>query len=224
MMRRIRQVLADARDDRGFTLAELMVATMLFLLVSGIMFTAVLTGARVMRTNRTYHDLNEEARVVLNRVSREIREARAITAVTNPGSAANQDRTITFEVDFDGDDLIEEAAADPERLTYTYDHAANKVQLTAGPATYDVLAANVTSFALDFTSSSAYLYDANGDGVTTWQELDADATFKVGNGNGVLDDELAYVDSVTIDFTVLDEPHQQHYRTTIDLRNIKSIL
>jgi prepilin-type N-terminal cleavage/methylation domain-containing protein len=220
MTRSIATLTARRHDDRGFTLVELMVATSLFLVLSGLMFTVVTSGARVVKTSRKYNDLNEEARVMLNRMSREIREAKAITAVTNPGFAPGVDRSITFTVDFDGDGVIEPNAADPEVLTYRYEAAAKRVTLTAGGASVDVLAANVTKFALDFTSSAGYLYDANpADGTTTWQELDADTTGRVGNRNGVLDQELLHIDSVTIQFTVLDKPHQQDYRTTIDLRN-----
>jgi prepilin-type N-terminal cleavage/methylation domain-containing protein len=216
----IRSLVVRRPDDRGFTLIELLVATSLFLVLSGLMFTVVTSGARVMKTSRRYNDLNEEARVMLNRMSREIREAKAITAVTNPGAAVGVNRSLTFSVDFDGDGAIEPNAADPEVLTYRYDAAARRVTLTAGGATYAVLAANVTSFELSFTSSAGYLYDTTpADGTTTWQELDADTTGLVGNRNGVLDVELLHIDSVTIGFTVLDKPHQQDYRTTIDLRN-----
>ena len=220
MTHRIRRLVARLHDDKGFTLIELLVATALFTLLSGLMFTVVTTGARVVNTSRKYNDLNEEARVMLNRMSREIREAKAITAVSNPGSAVGVNRSLTFSVDFDGDGAIEANAPDPEVLTYRYDAAARRVTLTAGGATYAVLAANVTSFQLNFTSSAGYLYDSSpADGTTTWQELDADTTGVVGNRNGILDVELLHIDSVTIGFTVLDRPHQQDYRTTIDLRN-----
>jgi prepilin-type N-terminal cleavage/methylation domain-containing protein len=219
MTGRLRALLRRPRDDQGFTLAELLVSTALFTLLSGLMFTVVITGARIVNNSRTYNDLNEEARVVLNRMSRELREAKEIRSVVNPGGAAGVDRSIEFDVDFNGVGGIEPNAVDPERLTYRYDHTNDKVTLEADGVSYDVLAANVTSFQLDFTSSAAYLYDANADGTTTWQELDADITSTVGNGNGLLDEELQYIDSVTISFTVLEEPHQQDYRTTIDLRN-----
>jgi hypothetical protein len=205
----------------------MLVASTIFLIISTLMFTLVLSGARTMKNTRLYNDLNEEARLVINRMSREIREAKSITTVTNPGGTAfqaNQDSSITFEVDFDGDGTIEPNADDPERITYYYKYADERLFLQAGGVDYPILAENVTAFRLDFTSSAAYLYDADQNGTTDWEELDGDTTGKVGNGNGALDSaELKNVDSVSITVTVLEAPHQQNYRTTIDLRNRGSL-
>lgn len=210
------------RGEGGFTLVELLVASTLFLLIASLMFTIVGVGARTMKNAKLYNDLNEEARVVINRMSRELREAKHITAVTNPGGtgfSATSNSSFTFEVDFNGVNGIEPTAADPERLTYQYNYAARKLELVVDGVEYPVLAANVTAFKLEYTSSAAYKYDSNQDGTTTWMELDADATGTVGNGNGLLDMELTQIDSVTISLTVLTAPHQQEYRTTIDMRN-----
>jgi hypothetical protein len=66
----------------------------------------------------------------------------------------------------------------------------------------------------------AYGLDTNNDGVISWEELDADPSGKYGNGNHVLDPlELGYIDSVTIELTVLKGTHQQYYQTQVDLRN-----
>jgi type II secretory pathway pseudopilin PulG len=213
--------------EGGFTLVEMLVAGAIFLGLSTLMFSLVLTGARTVTDTRQHNDLNEEARLVLNRMSREIREAELIRTATNPvgptWTSAN-DVSITFEVDFDGDTIIEESAADPEKITYLYSQDEQKLYLQAGGVTTPILAENVTEFTLDFTSSSGYLYDADENGTTTWMELDADPTGKVGNGNGVLDTaELKYIDSVSIEVTLLESPHEQKYRTTIDLRNSQSL-
>jgi prepilin-type N-terminal cleavage/methylation domain-containing protein len=224
----IRRLAERTRSGQGgFTLVELLVASSIFLALSGLMFTLVLSGARTMKNTRQYNDLNEEARLVINRMSREIREAKNITTVMNPGGTdflPDQDSSITFEVDFDGDGTIEPNAGDPEEITYYYSHSQERLFLQAGGIDYPILADNVTAFRLDFTSSAAYLYDADQNGTTTWEELDADPTYKVGNGSGDLDlAELKNIDSVTITLTVLEAPHQQNYRTTIDLRNRGSI-
>jgi prepilin-type N-terminal cleavage/methylation domain-containing protein len=210
------------RGEGGFTLVELLVASTLFLIISSMTFSIVVTGARTMKNTKLYNDLNEEARVVLNRISRELREAREIRAVTNPGGtgfSATANSSIEFDVDFDGDGFIDETASDPERLTYRYNYAEKEVELVVAGVEYPVLADNVTAFKLEFTSSAEYKYDANQDGTTTWEELDDDTTGAVGNNNNTLDDELAHIDSITISLTVLQEPHQQEYRTTIDMRN-----
>ena len=81
--------------------------------------------------------------------------------------------------------------------------------------TRPILAANVTAFSLEF-SSSLWLNDINRDGTTTWQELDG----TVGNGNLTLDTpELSKVDIVTVTVTLLDGPRTQTYQTQASLRN-----
>lgn len=217
-------------DESGFTLVELLVAILMFSTLLGVLGTAVITMSRAAMNNRQYNDINEEARTALNRIAREMREAQAIVAVSNPyGSAATgynaaNPTSVTFDVDFNGNGVIEPDAADPEELTYTYDPTAQRLTLTAAGQSSPVLAANVTSFRLTFTSRvyrlGAYNLDTNNDGVISWEELDADSSGKYGNSNHQLDPlELRYIDSVTIDVTVLKGTHQQVYQTQVDLRN-----
>jgi prepilin-type N-terminal cleavage/methylation domain-containing protein len=230
---------ARRSGDRGFTLAELLVASMLFLLLSSVVFTTVVAATRQAQTSRQYNDLNEEARLLLNRMSRELREAQAVVSVVNPGAALRPDGTamfpgyyaaapsadtqVTFEVDFNGNGTIEPSAADPERLTYRYDRANRRVVLMADGQTLPVLAAEVQSFAFRYTSR---LHESDGsvdgakDGIVQWEELDADNNFANGNKNHVLDgEELAKLDSITIEVTVLKNQRAQTYRTQVDLRN-----
>ena len=239
-MSRLRAALDRRRkDDAGFTLVELLVATVLFLILSTMLFTTVVSGSRQAKNGREFNDLNEEARLLLNRMSRELREAQEITGVTNPGGAAsstgtalypsyyaanaNADTSLTFDVDFNGNGVIEPAASDPEELTYQYDRANRRVLLLADGQALPVLAGNVEGFTVRFTSR---LYQSDGsidgtrDGTVNWEELDADAVVAKGNGNHVLDDpELKYVDSITMEITVLKGSRQQVYRTQVDLRN-----
>jgi prepilin-type N-terminal cleavage/methylation domain-containing protein len=225
----------DAKDESGFTLIELLVVMVLFAGLTGTLLTAVLATSNASRSNQTYNDLNEEARLVLNRMSRELREARQITAVVNPqgpGFDAQANSSITFEVDFDGSGQIEDDAVDPETITYIYDYAAKQLQLSAGGVTVPVLAANVEAFSLTYRSrlvdrrlpldgmSGCNTNTGTRNGVLDWWELDRASTTGFGNCNGALDMELKYIDSVRIDLTVLKEPRAQRYRTQVDLRNV----
>jgi prepilin-type N-terminal cleavage/methylation domain-containing protein len=239
-MSRLRAALDRARKaEQGFTLVELLVASVLFLILSTMLFTTVVSGATQARSGRQYNDLNEEARLLLNRMSRELREAKEIVDVSNPGGAVSSsgtalyptyyaasttaDTSLTFDVDFNGDGTIEPSASDPEELTYQYDRANKRVLLLADGQTLPVLAGNVESFAYRFTSrlyQSDGSVDATRDGVVNWEELDADAVVAKGNGNHLLDaPELTYIDSITIEVTVLKGSRQQTYRTQVDLRN-----
>jgi prepilin-type N-terminal cleavage/methylation domain-containing protein len=223
------------RDDSGMTLIELLVSMILMGLVGTIVFTSVLATQRAAESSRQVNDLNEEARLVLNRMSRELREAKAITAVVNPmgpGYSATSDSSITFEVDFNGNGTIEPTAADPEELTYFYDVSAQQLQLQAAGSALPVLAANVASFQVNFTSRK-YVFDgtttASGgvcgtvtapkDGVVNWQEVDGNPAMLYGNCNATLDSELTVIDSVFVSLKVLYGSKQQQYQTQVDLRN-----
>jgi prepilin-type N-terminal cleavage/methylation domain-containing protein len=214
--------LRHSDGQRGFTLVEMLVATTIFMILTGALFGAVMAMSGGVKSARTYNDLNEEARVLLNRMTRELREARTISAATNPAGTAwtaGADASVTFDVDFNGDNTIEPNADDPERLTYTYDRANSRVTLQAAGENYPILAANVSAFKLTYNSRLYQLDTAPKDGVVTWEEIDAETSGAYGNKNGVLDQELDYIDSITIEFSVLTGSKKQDYRTQVDLRN-----
>ena len=230
-----------SETDHGFSLVEILVAITIFAGLGTALLTAVLSTSRASETSRTSNDLNEEARVVLNRMSRELRESSRIVSVTNPAGPtfnADADSSITFEVDFDGDAVIEPTAADPEVLTYTYDRSERQLILSAGGSSVPVLAANVEYFRLGYAArvtDARLQYDglvspATGcattssapDGLLDWTELDAEPSMTVGNCNRQLDTELPLIASISIDLTVLKEPREQVYRTRVDLRNVRT--
>lgn len=222
------------RDDEGFTLVELLVTMILFGILTTVLFSVVMNSANTLTTVRQTTDLNEESRLTLNRMSRELREASSIFAVVNPDGypchATPPCATvgITFDVDFNGVGGIEPNAADPERLTYTFNQSDKQITLTTGsttppatPLTFPILASNVESFKLTFASQK-FQCDANFDGVVSWQEIDAGGgtcPSTLGNQNGLLDLELSSVNSITIELTVLTGSRRQEYRTQLDLRN-----
>jgi prepilin-type N-terminal cleavage/methylation domain-containing protein len=220
-MRRLRREGADAA---GFTLIELAVAIMLLSLLMGIIGTTVAASKRSSDTVQQVNNLNEEARLALNRISRELRQASEVVSVAGSDGATG----LTFGVDFNGNGTLDSSSSDPEILTYSYD--GTKILLSAavaagGTVTQPILSGEVSSFRLDYRSS-LYQYDCDHNGITTWQELDAASCGPVGNtvgnGNGKLDAaELPYVDSVVLSFTVLDGSRKQDYRTQIDMRNAR---
>lgn len=210
------------RQDRGFTLIELTVAMTVFGVLMLIVLTTVTGSKRSADTVRTVNNLNEEARLAVNRITREIRQASEISSVYGTDGSTG----LTFGVDFNGNGTLDSSSADPERLTYKWD--GQRILLSAADTsgttvTQPILSGEVNTFRLDYRSSK-YEYDCNGDGTTTWQELDAASCGPVGNtvgnGNGVLDaGELPYIDSVVLSFSVLEGERRQDYRTQIDLRN-----
>lgn len=207
------------RADSGVTLIEVLVSMGLFALIGSLLLGLALSTDSVTASTRSRAGATEETRTAMERLSRELRQSAGIDAVTLPeldGSMA-----LTFWTDFDGDGVRDTAAADPEVLTYCWSPSSQ--QLTLGATTdcdgaRPVLAATVTSVELELDSSE-WAYDANGDGTTTWAELDQKGP-PVGNQNGRPDiTELLHIDLVGVTITVDDGSGEQTYHTQIDLRN-----
>ena len=246
------QRLMRARDERdgGFTLIEMLVSMLVLSALGSILVTTIIGTKNSATATASEQNINEEARLALNRMARELRQADAITGVLNPDGASYNPAAvtaITFTADFNGDGCIgdatpspaptpaptcqDDSATNPETLTYCWNGSTTAGQLYLIPGaltgtTCDVsgampiLTGDVTAFKLSYRSNQ-YLYDANGDGITTWSELDQ-AGAPVGNDDGKLDQpDLSNVDSVVIDLTVASKDHHtQSYETQVDLRNL----
>lgn len=146
--------------------------------------------------------MNEEARNSLNRMSRELRQADAITYVVNadgPAFSTGALTAVSLQADFNRDGCTgnvvatpcsTDAVNNPEEITYCYDPGAPTLAerqslwliptaLTSAPTTCNmagsrpILAGRVGGFKVEYRSNE-YLYDSSpADGVTTWRELDA---------------------------------------------------
>lgn len=214
------------RDERGLTIIEALVALGLFGILSSVLFSVVMNSAFVTTSTRQQTDLNEESRQLLNRISRELREASSITAAINPGGStysSTSDTAITFEVDFNGNGVIEPSASDPERLTYKYEYANKKVLLQTDTLTFPILAQNVEQFKISYFSQK-FECDTSKDGSVTWEEVESapnPCPDLAGDSDSPpnLDVELGSINSIVIELTVLKGTRQQNYRTQIDLRN-----
>ena len=193
----------------------------LFAILTTAAMTVVLSTNRAVIATRSFTSANEQARIAFERITRELRQAEQIIDAHLPATPTDP-VSITFTDDFNSNGVIDATAVDPEILTYRYDPAVDHVTLTANDPTgtaitRPILSDNVTRFDLQFRSS-LWQFDKNGDGVTTWQELDASPS--VGNGNGALDaPELAKIDSVVIELTITEGGHAQTYQTQVGLRN-----
>lgn len=208
--------------DQGMSLIEVLVGMALFSVLGVLLLGLALSTSRVTEGTRDRTAVNEESRGAMERITRELRQASTIDAVILPASGGSGTTSFTFWTDFDGDGVRSTDVGDPEVLTYRWDPATEQLTLTAhdGGSTQPqpVLAANVIGFVAELRSSR-WEYDADADGRTTWQELDA-AGAPVGNANGLADQpELAYVDLLGVTLTVADGGGSSTYRTLIDLRN-----
>ena len=219
--------------DLGLGLVELIVAIGLFGVLGSILLGLALSTSRATETTEGIANVSEESRLAMERMTRELRQAKAIVAIqlgttsptTYPANCLNPDSQLsafTFWSDFNGNGVKDLNAADPEVLTYRWNPTSDKLTLTANDAsgksvTEPVLAAKVASFSVDFASSS-WEYDTDQDSTTDWCELDT--RLDVGNQNYAPDgDEVKLIDLVTISMSVKDGSHTLAYRTRVDLRN-----
>lgn len=233
-------------SDAGFTLVEFLVAMSLVVVLITVTMSVVVMTSGAVTTTQQQQNLNEEARQAINRMTRDIRQARQIVTAVNPdGAAFNNAKLVAvrFQSDFDGDGCINGvggasclaySSSNPEDVTYCYEPSTQQLYVidnNAGGVTpvtststscsggQPLLAGNVAAFKVSYRSN-LYRDDLNPtDGVTTWSELD-EAGPPDGNNNGVLDSELSNVDSVVLNLTMRVGGHQQLYRTQVDLRNL----
>lgn len=214
--------LAEDRDA-GVSLVEVLVGMGLFGLLSTLLLGFVLGTSKVTDDTRQLAGVNEESRLAMERLTRELREANAVLALELPATPSDG-TALTFWTDFNGNKVQDLNASDPEVLTYRWEPSTKRLTLTANDAdgnavTRPVLAANVSDFRVDLFSS-LWAYDTSNNSLpTTWLELDA-AGPPIGNGNSIPDlAELERIDLVSASITVLDGAHAQTYRTQVDLRN-----
>ena len=238
---------AEEQKEAGFTLVEFLISMMIVVILMGVTMSAVVASSSAVKTTTQVQGLNEEARTAINRMARDLRQASVIVTAVNPdgpsfSTSASSIVAIRVNADFDGDGCIGGVgpsgclpynASNPEDITYCYEFLSKQLYVIDNQAPLvtpvtsastscvggqPLLAGNVDSFKIEYRSNQ-YRYDSNGDGVTTWRELDAAAP-PIGNNNGQLDSvELANVDSDVLNVTMKVNGHKQDYRTQVDLRN-----
>ncbi|GAB2872105.1 PilW family protein [Nocardioides pacificus] len=208
--------------DEGVTLIEVLVGMGLFTLVGTLLLGLGISTSQVTTQTRERTGVVEESRIAMERIARELRQASSINSVTLPATAQDP-TTITFWTDFDGDTLPGSSVTDPEILTYTWtppgvDGSAGRLTLQGGGMAQTVLSAGVTAFTIELRSS-LWEYDANGDGKTTWEEIDAVGP-PISVANGLPDNpDLNHIDLVALTMTVEDGGASETYQTMIDMRN-----
>jgi prepilin-type N-terminal cleavage/methylation domain-containing protein len=209
------------RSDAGFTLVELLVAMGLFGILATILLGLAISSSGVADDTRQLATVGDESRLGMERMTRELREAARIADVVLPTGAGTGPTRFTLWADFNANGCIDRGAADPEELTYTWDPSTRYLTLSAvinGVAhTQRLLATKVSLFSLRLSSSS-WQYDADQNGTTTWQEIDASS---VGDRNqaNFTSAELEHIDLVGLSITATDGSHDVDYATDVDLRN-----
>jgi prepilin-type N-terminal cleavage/methylation domain-containing protein len=177
----------------GFTLIELLVAMALFLVLGAITLTAIVSLSKGLDRERVTSDITSEARVALERMAREVRQAQELESPL-PGS-------MKLSIDFDGNGVIDGSLADPEVVTYAHDSANDSIAMTAqDPSGTTVTAALLAGQVKDLT----FRYRSS-----NWQEFGPHD--EVSNADDV--------DRVIIDLTVERDGQDEVFRTQVTMRN-----
>lgn len=182
--------MTPVRDERGFTLTEVLVVMALFGLFASIFYSVMLAGRRGATTAQNIATVSQEARLGFNRMIRDTREAMAGTGLVSATATSYRIR-----VDFDGNGTIDPTQF--EDVTFAYEAPNRRVTISNGTVTETLIDGVDPVPGRDmFTYTSNLLqYDTSpvgGDGFTTIAELEAAAAA----GASLAADKLQYISTV----------------------------
>jgi|GEM_PF-1819825 len=201
--------------EAGFTLIEMLITFFILSLLTTVFMQAAFSGTRGADTTRSVARVSQEARLGLNRMVRDTREATLIEDADARG--------YTIKIDFDSNGSYQNpnSVGDFEVLTYEY-HSADQ-QITLNDELLVDGAREVAGVDMFSYGSNFLTYDWNADGVTTAAELDAAPTYGVtgvGNNNGTLDyPELLLVSHVIFNFRIELDSFSERLYGEAQLRN-----
>ena len=209
-------------DETGFTLVEILIAVLLFGIISVGFYQVMISSVRGSETSETVAEISQQARTGYNRMIRDAREADVLDAAS-PTS-------FTIWVDYDGDGTRDYTSY--EYIRYTFNETAGTITLAALDASSTTTSSATLVSGVEkvdptidvFSFSSNRLeYDYNpADGVTTWEEIDTPPTGVVGVGDrdGTLDAaELTFLSDIKIRFTVQVDDRETEFYGQAQLRN-----
>lgn len=214
------------RNESGYTLIELLVTFALLSVVTTGFYQVMAAGQRSSDGTREIVEISEEARLGLNRMLRDTREARSIT----PTSATEY----TIQIDFDLNGTIENDVNEGIYEELTFALSGRSIVVTANYGS-GATSGTVTETLMDdvtcvedaggvcrplFSYTSNLLtYDGNGDGVTTYAEL---AAARAAGATDISADIASHVTGVEYLFKVEKGDRETTFRSQATLRNRRS--
>ena len=116
---------APLRDHQGMTLVEVLVAMVIFSIVSIGFYSVMLSGIRGATATESGVDVSAEARLGLNRLIRDVREATTLRIPAGATELGPDEFSIAVDFSRDGD------TDDPGEVeTFTYDPVADVIRLS----------------------------------------------------------------------------------------------
>jgi len=143
--RKIRNPKSEIRNlERGFTLIEIVIVIVILSIVSVITIYFLVSSLKVYTMTVNQKTLFDEGKLALERMCRDIRDAKSITAPAAGGSG----NTITFL----RGNLTAQDVAD-ESITFQLT-GSNLQKVKASPSTTSILAENVSAFTVTRDTSN----------------------------------------------------------------------
>ena len=136
------------KGENGFTLAELLVAMVVGLLVMTAAYATYMTQTRAYKTNEAVTALQQNLRSAMYHLERELRMAGynpTVSQTVNFGFTNIASDTVTFTTDSNGNGALD----GDETIIYTRNGTDNTLRRDAG-AGAQMLALNITNFSLAY--------------------------------------------------------------------------
>lgn len=212
--------------EEGFTLIEMMVGVLVFAVATTAFYQLLFSSTRGSERAQAVVRTSEEARLALNRMVRDTREA---SRVLNPSATS-----YTVEIDFNGNGTIDSVPADPtgsyERIMFTFNAANREISVSAGTQTETLMQGvdcvrkpdNTCHDVFSFGSSRLEWDKPPLDGRVSTSPLggELDDAPGVGNENNVLDaTEVDFIDVVSFALRVIQQGSDANFYADAQLRN-----
>ena len=205
--------MEPSRPDAGYTVIELMATIAVFFIASAGFYGVLFAVQRGTERSRSSAAVSGEARLGFNRMIRDTREGMELESATPT--------KFNVRVDFENDE------GGPQTLTFEKsgeDILLNGEVLMRGVDCIRATEGSPCSQDVFRYTSNRLEYDWNGDGITSWQELDESASAShgvvgIGNNDGVLNAELPFVSDVTFAVEVTDGETTERFTGHAQLRN-----
>jgi type IV pilus assembly protein PilW len=143
------------RNNRGYTLMELMVAIAIGMIVMASVATTFTSQTRAYSAQEQINQMEQNARGALDIMSREIKMAGykpnggSVTGIVSYTSTS-----LTIQADLNADAAISTSGSDNEQIAYAYDSANKKITRQVGTADSATLAENISGFTFTYYQSS----------------------------------------------------------------------
>jgi prepilin-type N-terminal cleavage/methylation domain-containing protein len=185
----------DLKSQRGFTLIEIIVVIVVLSIVSGITIKFLTDSLRIYTMTVNQKTLFDEGKLALERMCRDIRDARTITTPAAGGSG----NTIVFQrtnPTGSGQDLADEI------ITYRLSGGVIQREKASYSLPYPILASNVSTFAL--TRGSAANNNEN--------EITLSLILSLGTGENITLQTKVYAKNLDKDLTNTYKNFYQNWR------------